>query len=196
MVWYTAGEDQQEMNPIPNKRQYSRRADFIVAKYTVLEGTFQDIVGNIGAGGLFIKTKRRIAVGQPILTDFPILELKNTIQVPGRVVRIDPNGFAVTFTEAVSGLICKKGHFPEIIGEGSPMKDLLALIAKHIVDYPEQVSINEIDGANTIVLELSVATEDLGKIIGAKGRHIGALRTIMMAISGKIHKRIVVELLE
>ena len=105
------------MNPIRNQRQYPRRATFIVAEYTVLEGTFQDIVGNIGAGGLFIKTKRRIAVGQPILTDFPILEFKNTIQVPGRVVRIDPNGFAVTFTEAVSGLIRKEGHFPEIIHE-------------------------------------------------------------------------------
>lgn len=179
-----------------NRRQHPRRADSIVAKYTVLEGTFQDKVGNIGAGGLFIKTIRRIAVGQPILTDFPILDLKNTIQVPGRVVRIDPNGFAVTFTEAVSGLICKEGHFPEIIREGSPTKDLLALIAKHLVDYPEQVRVNEIDGDQTIVFELSVAREDLGKIIGKQGRNIGAIRTIMMGISGKIQKRIVIELLE
>jgi len=89
-----------------------------------MEGTFQDIIGNIGAGGLFIKTKRRIAVGQPILTEFPLLELKNTIQVSGRVVRIDPNGFAVTFTEAVAGLIRKEGHFPEIFHESdrSPSK--------------------------------------------------------------------------
>ena len=106
------------MNPITNKRQYPRRADFIVAKYTVLEGTFQDIVGNIGAGGMFIKTKRRIAVGQPILTDFPILELKNRIQVQGRVVRIDPNGIAVTFTKTVPRLIRKEGHFPEIVHDG------------------------------------------------------------------------------
>ena len=76
------------------------------------------------------------------------------------------------------------------------MKDLLAVIAKHMVDYPEQVSVREIDGANTIVLELAVAKQDLGKIIGAKGRNIGAIRTLMMAVSGKIHKRIVVELLE
>lgn len=103
------------MNPKRNQRQYPRRAAFIVVKYTVIEGTFQDIVGNIGAGGLFIKTKRRIAVGQPILTDIPLLEFETTIQVPGRVVRIDPNGFAVTFTEAVSGLIRKAGYFPEIV---------------------------------------------------------------------------------
>ena len=76
------------------------------------------------------------------------------------------------------------------------MKDLLAVIAKQMVDYPEQVSIWEIDGAHTIVLELAVAKQDLGKIIGAKGRNIQAIRTIMMAVSGKINKRIVVELIE
>ena len=76
------------------------------------------------------------------------------------------------------------------------MKELLAEIAKHMVDYPDQVSVREIDGENTIVLELTVAKQDLGKIIGVKGRNIGAIRTLMMAVSGKIHKRIVVELVE
>jgi predicted RNA-binding protein YlqC (UPF0109 family) len=190
-----AKEDQRQMKLIPNQRQYPRRAAVIVAKYTVIEGTFQDIVGNIGAGGLFIKTKRRVAVGQPILTNIPLLELKNTIQVPGRVVRMDPSGFAVTFSEPVAGLVRKEGHFPEIIGEGSPIKGLLALIAKHLVDSPDQVSVKEIDGFHTLVFELSVDKQDLGKIIGVKGRNIGAIRTIMNAISGKMQKRIVVELL-
>ncbi len=76
------------------------------------------------------------------------------------------------------------------------MKKLLALIAQHMVDSPDQVDVKEIDGVNTVVLELSVAKPDLGKIIGKKGQNIGAIRTIMMAVSGKIHKRIVVELLE
>jgi predicted RNA-binding protein YlqC (UPF0109 family) len=76
------------------------------------------------------------------------------------------------------------------------MKDLLADIAMHMVDYPDQVSVREIDGAHTIFLELAVANQDLGKIIGAKGRNIGAIRTILMAVSGKINKRIVVELVE
>jgi predicted RNA-binding protein YlqC (UPF0109 family) len=76
------------------------------------------------------------------------------------------------------------------------MKDLLAVIAKHMVDYPDQASVGEIDGENTIVLELTVAKQDLGKIIGVKGRNIGAIRTLMMAASGKVHKRIVIELLE
>jgi len=76
------------------------------------------------------------------------------------------------------------------------MKNLLTVIAKHMVDYPDQVSVREINGENTIVLELTVAKKDLGKIIGAKGRNIGAIRAIIKAASGKIHKRIVVELIE
>ena len=76
------------------------------------------------------------------------------------------------------------------------MKDLLSIVAEHMVDYPDQVSVREIDGENTIVLELTVSKQDLGKIIGSKGRNIGAIRTLMMAVSGKIHKRIVVELVE
>ena len=76
------------------------------------------------------------------------------------------------------------------------MKDLLAVIVEHMVDYPDQINVREIVGENTIVLELAVAKQDLGKIIGAKGRNIQAIRTLMMAVSGKIHKRIVVELVE
>jgi predicted RNA-binding protein YlqC (UPF0109 family) len=76
------------------------------------------------------------------------------------------------------------------------MKNLLADIARQIVDYPDQVGVIEINGEHTIVFELSVAKEDLGKIIGKQGRNIGAIRTIMMAVSGKIHKRMVIELVE
>jgi uncharacterized protein len=76
------------------------------------------------------------------------------------------------------------------------MKNLLTDIARQVVDSPEQVKVNEIDGDQTIVFELSVAREDLGQIIGKNGRNIGAIRTIMMAVSGKIKKRIVIELVE
>jgi len=106
------------MNPRPNSRQYPRRTAYIIAEYTVLEGSFRDIIKNIGAGGLFIRTDRNIAVGQPILTKFPLFNFDTTLQVSGRVVRRDLDGFAVTFTKPVSGLICKEGHFPEIFHEG------------------------------------------------------------------------------
>jgi hypothetical protein len=105
------------MNQDQEQRHYPRRATFIVAKYTVLEGTFQDIIDSIGAGGLFIKTKRKIAVGQPITTKFPLFKLDNKLQVSGRVVRRDSDGFAVTFSEPIRGLICKEGHFPQIFHE-------------------------------------------------------------------------------
>jgi predicted RNA-binding protein YlqC (UPF0109 family) len=76
------------------------------------------------------------------------------------------------------------------------LKNLLAEIAKQLVDYPDQVRVNEIDGGHTLVLELSVTKQDIGKIIGQKGRNIGAIRTVMNAASGKLHKRIIVEVLE
>ena len=76
------------------------------------------------------------------------------------------------------------------------MKNLLAEIAMQLVDYPEQVKVKEIDGGHSVILELTVAKEDIGKIIGKKGRNIGAIRTVMNAASAKIHKRIIVELVE
>jgi hypothetical protein len=106
------------MNPIPNNRRYFRRTAYIIVEYSVLEGDFRDKIKNIGAGGLFIRTDRKIAVGQPILTKFPLFNFDKIIQVYGRVVRRDPDGFAVTFTKPVSGLIWKEGHFPEIFHEG------------------------------------------------------------------------------
>ena len=57
-------------------------------------------------------------------------------------------------------------------------------------------SIKEIDGGHTVVLELSVAKRDIGKVIGKKGQNIGAIRTVINAASGKMHKRIIVEVLE
>ena len=76
------------------------------------------------------------------------------------------------------------------------MKNLLTEIAKNLVDYPEQIKINELGSDQTSVLELSVAKQDIGKIIGSKGRNIAAIRTVMNAASAKIHKRIIVEVLE
>ena len=76
------------------------------------------------------------------------------------------------------------------------MKDLLAEIARQLVDFPDEVKVNEIDSEQTIIIELSVAKQDVGKIIGKKGRNIAAIRTIMKAASTKLHKRIIIEVLE
>lgn len=76
------------------------------------------------------------------------------------------------------------------------MKDLVKYIAQALVDYPEQVSVNEVVGNQTSVLELKVAKEDLGKIIGKQGRTARAIRTILSAASAKIKKRTVLEIIE
>ena len=76
------------------------------------------------------------------------------------------------------------------------MKDLIGYIAKALVDQPEKVSITEIEGNNTNVLELSVAKSDMGKIIGKQGRNAQALRTILSAVSGKIRKRYILEIID
>jgi uncharacterized protein len=76
------------------------------------------------------------------------------------------------------------------------MKDLVKYIAQALVDYPEQVEVNEVVGNQTSVLELKVAKDDLGKIIGKQGRTARAIRTILSAASAKIKKRTVLEILE
>jgi predicted RNA-binding protein YlqC (UPF0109 family) len=76
------------------------------------------------------------------------------------------------------------------------MKDLVSYIAKALVDYPEQVTVSEIEGKQTSVIELKVAKEDLGKVIGKQGRTARAMRTILSAASAKEKKRTVLEIIE
>jgi predicted RNA-binding protein YlqC (UPF0109 family) len=76
------------------------------------------------------------------------------------------------------------------------MKDLIDYIAQALVDYPEQVSVSEVEGNQTTVLELKVAKEDLGKVIGKQGRTARAMRTILNAASAKLNKRTVLEIIE
>ena len=76
------------------------------------------------------------------------------------------------------------------------MKDLITHIAQALVDYPEQVSVSEVEGNQTSVLELKVAKDDLGKVIGKQGRTARAMRTILSASSAKIKKRAVLEIIE
>ena len=76
------------------------------------------------------------------------------------------------------------------------MKELLELIAKALVDRPESVEVREVDGEQTAVLELRVAQDDLGKVIGKQGRTARSIRTILSAAGMKLRKRVVLEILE
>lgn len=76
------------------------------------------------------------------------------------------------------------------------MKDLVEVIAKALVDNPQAVSVNEIQGERSITLELKVDPDDMGKIIGKQGRIAKAIRTVVKAAATKDDKRVVVEIMQ
>jgi len=76
------------------------------------------------------------------------------------------------------------------------VKELIEVMAKALVDHPDQVHVNEVSGEQTSVIELRTAKEDLGKIIGKQGRNVQAMRTILHAASTKLKKRAVLEIIE
>jgi hypothetical protein len=80
--------------------------------------------------------------------------------------------------------------------EVTAVKDLIEILAKALVEHPDQVSVSEIAGEHASVIELRTAKEDLGKIIGKRGRNAQAMRTILNAASAKLRKRTVLEIIE
>ncbi len=76
------------------------------------------------------------------------------------------------------------------------VKELVEFMAKSLVDEPDQVKVNEVSGEQTTVIELRVAKDDLGKVIGKQGRTARSMRTILSAASTKLNKRSVLEIVE
>jgi predicted RNA-binding protein YlqC (UPF0109 family) len=76
------------------------------------------------------------------------------------------------------------------------MKEFLIRIAQALVDNPEEVQVNEIEGTQTTILELRVAESDMGKIIGKHGKMANAIRAVLNAASGKTGKRYMLEIAE
>jgi predicted RNA-binding protein YlqC (UPF0109 family) len=76
------------------------------------------------------------------------------------------------------------------------MKDFVAYIVKNLVDNPDQVKINEIGGTHTLILELSVAKSDIGKIIGKKGKTINSVRNLLQSVASRNGIRVNLEILE
>lgn len=73
---------------------------------------------------------------------------------------------------------------------------LVELIAKALVDHPDQVHVNELEGTATITIELRVAPEDMGKVIGKQGRIAKAIRTVVKAAATKESKKVIVEIMQ
>ena len=76
------------------------------------------------------------------------------------------------------------------------MRELVEIMAKALVDNPDQLEVSEIAGSDTLVIELKAAKEDMGKIIGKKGRNAQAMRLILNAASVKLKKRVVLEIID
>jgi hypothetical protein len=76
------------------------------------------------------------------------------------------------------------------------MKELVAEIAKALVDIPEEVDVREVEGEQSTILELKVAQSDLGKVIGKQGRTARSIRTIVGAVGVKLNRRFTLEILE
>ena len=76
------------------------------------------------------------------------------------------------------------------------MGELVEYIAKALVNNPDEVSVNEIEGSQSIIIELKVASDDMGKIIGKQGRIAKAIRTVVKAAAIKENKRVVVEIIQ
>lgn len=76
------------------------------------------------------------------------------------------------------------------------MGELVEMIAKALVDNPDEVEVNEVEGTQSVIIELRVASEDMGKIIGKQGRIAKAIRTVVKAAAIKDNKRVVVEIIQ
>ncbi len=76
------------------------------------------------------------------------------------------------------------------------MRELIEIMAKALVEHPDQVQVSEIAGENASIIELRTAKEDIGKVIGKRGRNAQAMRTILNAASAKLRKRVVLEIID
>jgi len=74
------------------------------------------------------------------------------------------------------------------------MKELIEYIAKSLVDDPSQVTVSEMEGANSVIIELHVASEDMGRVIGRGGRVANSMRTLVRVIAAKEGKRVTLEI--
>jgi hypothetical protein len=106
------------MNSVAHRRQYYRYTAIFTTKYTVKEGTFRDLIRDVGAGGVFVSTRRKINKGRSINIQFPVFAFGQRLSIIGTVVRCESNGFAVMFNEAIDMKLFEDGRFPGNVDEG------------------------------------------------------------------------------
>lgn len=106
------------MNSVAHRRQYPRYSSIFTTKYTVKEGTFRDLIRDVGAGGVFVSTRRKINEGRSINIQFPVFAFGKRLSIIGTIVRCESNGFAVMFNEAMDMKLFEDGRFPGNVDEG------------------------------------------------------------------------------
>ena len=110
----------------------------------------------------------------------------------GNIVGAIPNHMTMNVWGSFSKPFVKTPH----LSGRDDMKEMIERIAKALVDQPELVSVREVGGMHSSILELTVAKADIGKVIGKQGRTVSALRTLLGAVSSKAKKRIVLTVVE
>ena len=110
MVWKTKGKGGREMNMVPNRRRHPRHTALFSVKYTAKEGTYRDLIKNIGAGGVFVCTRRKIIQGRTINLQLPIFAFGKRLSLMGAVVRCNAKGFAVMFDEPIDEQVFNQGN--------------------------------------------------------------------------------------
>lgn len=126
---------------------------------------------------------------------FILCDKKRCIENPARSLIIEKA--ASNCTDVLAGLLITTSYvFKPRQKRRNAMKQLVETIARALVDEPDVVSIREVGGMYTSILELKVAKSDIGKIIGKQGRTVSALRTLLSAVAAKLKKRTVLEIIE
>jgi predicted RNA-binding protein YlqC (UPF0109 family) len=136
-------------------------------------------------GYISLRAKRVVLFNKDYPSTFPVNPQLNIQQT---------SGMCITLKSVVKRK--QLPHWSSLSKGDIPMKDLVAHIARELVDKPEEVSVAEVEGNQTSVLELKVAKDDIGKVIGKKGRIAHAIRTIVSSVSAKDKKRTVLEILD
>ena len=107
------------MNTARNRRRHPRQQALFSAKYTAKEGTYRDLIQDVCPGGVFVRTRRKIARGLTINVQFPILVFDKRLSLMGTVVRCNATGFAVKFDKPIDEKVYNAGDWGATCAEDS-----------------------------------------------------------------------------
>ena len=147
-------------------------------------------ISKLDENGLTMHRRKNVGFIFQFFNLIPTLTAKENVMLAAELVEKPKDVGEVL---EIVGLKHRQDHFPAELSGGEQQR---VAIARALVDRPEDVSVRVVEGEHTSVLELKVAKEDVGKVIGKRGSHAQAIRTILMAASGKRDKRYTLEIID